>query len=149
MNVMIIRKSSIEILETPYDKLESESERMEKSFIEGNLCQNEPIFVHENEVIYTIIQHDCIDVYCKNEQEGERKLLEKLMEKWDTLSLAEKEVAHCINATMPILQSIGELPSSKYDDFGNGVELLSKNAITKDWLKYAREIINSKPEIRE
>lgn len=45
---MIIRKSNLDILETPDDKLQSEEEMWQKSFIEGELCHNEPIPVDEN-----------------------------------------------------------------------------------------------------
>jgi hypothetical protein len=56
--------------------------------------------------------------------------------------LSEKEVAHYINGTSPTLESLGGLPSDNYD-----AQLISRKAITKNWLKYAREIINSRPEI--
>lgn len=58
---MIIRKSNIEILQTSDDKLQSNSERWTKSFIEGGLCQNEPIPIDEDEITFTMVQHDCYD----------------------------------------------------------------------------------------
>jgi phenylalanyl-tRNA synthetase alpha subunit len=88
---MIIRKPNLDILETPDDKLQSNEERWQKSFIEGELCQNEPIPVDENEIAYTMIQHGCYD--------DEQKLIEKLVANWDSLSQSEKEVAHYVNGT--------------------------------------------------
>jgi hypothetical protein len=67
-NKMIIRKSNLDILETPDDKLHSEEEKWAKSFIEGELCQNESIPIEE---IYPMIQYDCYN--------DEQKLLEKLV----------------------------------------------------------------------
>jgi hypothetical protein len=61
--------------------------------------------------------------------------------------LSEKEVAHYINGTSPTLESLGGLPSDNYDAHNYDAQLISRKAITKNWLKYAREIINSRPEI--
>jgi hypothetical protein len=68
---MIIRKSNVDTLETPDDKLQSSEERWQKSVIEGELRQNQPIPVDENEIAYTMIQHGCYD--------DEQKLLETLV----------------------------------------------------------------------
>jgi hypothetical protein len=76
---MVIRKSNLDILETPDEKLQSSEERWQKSFIEGELCQNEPIPVDQNGIAYTMIQHGCYD--------DEQKLLETLVAKWDSLSV--------------------------------------------------------------
>jgi hypothetical protein len=100
---MIIRKSSIEILETSDEKIQQQlgdDVMEEKLFIESNLLQNEPIWVDENEITYTMAQHGCYD---NDDYDDEQKLLEKLIANWDSLSLSEKEVAHCINGTMPKL----------------------------------------------
>jgi hypothetical protein len=131
---MIIRKSNLDILETSYDKLQSSEERWKKSFIMGELCQNQPIPVDEDELMYTMIQHNCYD--------DEQKLLEKLVASWDNLSQSEREVAHYLNGTSPTLESLGDLPSDSYD-----FQLISPKAITKNWLNYAKEVINSKPEL--
>lgn len=144
---MITRKANIEILETPDDKLQSDSERWAKSHIESELCQNQPIPVDEDEVIFTMIQHNCYDEDDDDDnvdnRNTEQKLLKKLIENWDELSLSEKEVAHYLNGTSPTLESLGHLSSNQF----NNNELISTKAITKEWLKYVREIINSKPEI--